>query len=351
MSNHFRVDEFTEEEWQKFETTFSCNNIYQSWAYGEAHCSGSLKTISRAVLFDGDRPLVMAQFHVSRIPGIGLGVARTHWGPLWCHEEDPSSAEDHLGEFLSEVTGEYGVKRGLNIRFDPRSTFSKEQDDRLVQIFKQYGFSIDPHVRPYRTIILDLSQDLDLLRANLHSKWRNSLRKSEKVGFEVVSGYSIELFEYFLRIYDEMWANKTFKTGVDMLVIRRLQNMAAPGQGLLTFIVRHQGENVGAGVFAGFGNTIQYFLGATSPNLRQNINPGYFILWSSLCNAKSLGFRWYDLGGLTDLPNSGVDRFKKRMNGKYIMFPGRFETQPSTIRALIFDMGEKCFKKMRQLHK
>lgn len=179
MSNLLMADEFTKEEWTKYGATFSCNNIYQTWSYGEAHSQGLVYSVSRAILFQGDHPLVMAQFRIARIPLIGIGVATAVWGPLWRNDEDPSSAEDHLSEFLSEVRAEYGVKRGLQIRFDPRSTFSKEQDARLAKIFEQQGFYVNPNIRKYRTIVLDLSLDLDVLHANLHSKWRKELRDSE----------------------------------------------------------------------------------------------------------------------------------------------------------------------------
>ena len=271
--------------------------------------------------------MVMAQFRIARIPIIGIGVATAEWGPLWHYDEDPSLAEDHLGEFLSEVRAEYGVKRGLQIRFDPRSTFSKEQDARLAQVFEKNGFKINPQIRKYRTIILDMSLDLDVLHANLHSKWRKELRDSEKAGLEAEFGSSVELFDRFRRIYDEMWTKKTFVTGVRMPAIRKTQSIANPSESFLIWLIRYQEKDIGAGVFIAMGNTMLYFLAATSPKSRQKINPGYSIMWASVRKAKEMGLKWYDLGGLTDLPDSGVDKFKTRMNGTYIMFPGRFEAR------------------------
>jgi hypothetical protein len=348
MGNHFRVDGFTSEEWQKYGTTFPCYNVHQSWAYGEAHSRGVLKYISRAILFQGDRPVVMAQFRITRIPLIGMGVASALWGPLWRYDEDLSSAEDHLAEFLAEVRNEYGIKQGLHIRFDLRSTYSEEKDTRLAQIFEQQGFHFNPNVRQYRTIILDLSLGLDILHANLDKKWRQELRYSEKAGLKMESGSSVELFDRFRKVYDEMWSKKTFKTGIDLDAIRRTQEIADLRERLLIWVAQHHGDDIGAGVFSVLGNSIIYFLAATSPTLRQKANPGYSIMWASVCKAKELGLRWYDLGGLTDIPDSNIDKFKTRMTGRYTIFPGRFEHTASAKFAGILNIGEKLYKEIRQ---
>lgn len=348
MGNSFRVDKFTAEEWTKYGATFSCNNIYQTWSYGEAHSVGPLYSVSRAILFRGERPEIMAQFRIARIPVIGIGVATAFWGPLWRYDEDPSSAENHLGEFLSEVRKEYGVKRGLQIRFDSRGTFSKDQDACLTQVFETNGFKINSQIRTYRTIVLDLSLDLDVLHANLDSKWRRELGYSEKAGLETEFGTSDELFDRFCKLYDEMWANKTFATGVDIQAIRRTQKIAAADQRCLIWLALHQGEDIGAGVFSVLGNTLIYFLGASSPKARKKTNPGYLLQWLAVRKAKELGLRWYDLGGLTDIPDSGVDKFKTRMNGMYTMFPGRFEAQSSDKRPFFFDVSERYFKQIRR---
>jgi lipid II:glycine glycyltransferase (peptidoglycan interpeptide bridge formation enzyme) len=303
--------------------------------------------MSRAILFDGDRPLVMAQFRITKIPLISTGIATASWAPLWRYEDDMTSAENHLAEFLINVRDEYCSKRGLQIRFDPRSTYSKDYDERLEQVFTQAGYNTNPAIRPYRTAILDLNLDLSKLHANLHSKWRKELRDSEKTGIELESGSSIELFDRFKKIYDEMWAKKTFATGVHIPAIYETQSTALQDQRFLIWVAKDNGKDIGAGVFSIIGNSILYFLAATSPNMRQKTNPGYSILWASVCKAKELGLRWYDLGGLTDLPDSGVDKFKTRMSGIYTMFPGRYEARSNTKTADLVDMGEKCFKLIR----
>ena len=349
MRNSFRIDDVTAEEWTQYGASFACNNIYQTWSYGEAHSQGLLCSVSRAILFQGERPLVMAQFRIARIPLLGIGTATACWGPLWRYDEDVLSAEEHLGEFLREVKAEYGAKRGLQVRFDPRSTFSVDQDTRLVQVFQLHGFGVNAQTRAYRTIVLDMRLPLNVLHANLDNKWRRELGYSEKEKLQAEVGTSVELFDRFHRLYNEMWANKTFVTGVDIQSIRRTQCTAMADQRLLIWIVQHNGEDIGAGVFSLVGNTVLYLLGASSPQARRKTNPGYFIVWASIVRAHELGLRWFDLGGITDVPDSGVDRFKTRMNGTYTMFPGRLEVRRGIVVGTLIDVGIEFLNRLRKL--
>lgn len=349
MNNRFVVDKFTAQEWTTYGKLFTGNNIYQTWSYGEAHSQGWLYSVSRAVLFQGDRPMVMAQFRIAKIPCIGIGIATADWGPLWHYDDNRSSAEDYLSEFLSEVRNEYGVKRGLQVRFDPRSTFIKDQDARLSQIFEQQRFFANPNVRPYRTIILDLEQDLDVLRKNLHGDWRKHLVRAERPGLLVEFGSSVELFDRFRKIYDEMWGKKTFETGVNYNARRRMQNIAPEDELVMIWLFRHGEQDIGAGGFSALGNTMLSFLAATSPNAPKHANSGYLMHWLGVCKAKELGLRWHDLGGVTDIPGNEIDKFKKRMNGTYVMFPGRFELRRGMILGTLIDGGIKISRKLRRI--
>ena len=53
--------------------------------------------------------------------------------------------------------------------------------------------------------------------------------------------------------------------------------------------------------------------------------------------------RWYDLGGYND-DNPAIARFKKRMNGLQIVFPGQFEALPSQNPSKIYVFVEKAFR-------
>lgn len=350
MNNCFKVDGFDRGEWTTYGKLFAGYNIGQTWGYGEGHCKRPFYGVSRAILFQGDRPLVMAQFRIAKIPGIKIGVATCEWGPLWHFDDDRGTTDAQLSEFLSKAKEEYVKKRGLSIRFDLRSTFAEDQDAHLINVFEKNGFKYDPQTRKYRTFVLDLSLDANELSARLHPEWRRRLKVSEKAGFEVEWGSSVEMFDRFRKVYDKMWAHKKFPTGANMNMIRKTLTIAKPEKDIVISIIGYQGEDVCAHIDSPLGNTMLSYLGASCPKARKNTNPGYFIRWAVIQKAKDMGLRWYDLGGITDLPSGeGVDEFKKRMNGKHIMYPGRFEVRNGKVLGTVIDVGIKYFSKLSQL--
>ena len=252
-------------------------------------------------------------------------------------------------EFFEGIQEEYSVKSGLNLRLEIRGVANKEQNDRIASILTSHGFRLKSGLRPYRTIILDLTQSLDQLRSNLNGKWRNALNKAERTGLEAECGSTAQHFERFLKIYEEMWAQKRFPTGVNMKAIHAFHLNAIESNKLLIWIIRDGEQDVAAGVFSAMGDTMLYFLGATSPHMRKDSNSGYLIQWLNLRKAIELGLHYYDLGGLTDLPDSGVDQFKIRMGGSRVVFPGWFEAPTTSWFHKAFPIFESGFRKARSL--
>jgi len=290
---------------------------------------------------------VVAQFRVKKIPFINTGVADVEWGPLWNNNGDNSNF-DELRLFLRHVKKEYTEKRGLITRIWPRSTYSEEGDTSLSNVFAEEGFEINTAVRPYHTVMIDLTKPLDVIRGALHRKWRNHLNVAERAALENESGNSIEYFDRFYSIYKTMWGQKRFPTGVRLPIIRELQAQLPHPRKLLITII-HDGQiDIGATVCAVFGDTMLYFLGATVPNLRSKSRPGYLLQWLHIQKAKELGMRWYDLGGYDD-DNQAIAGFKKRMNGLQIVFPGQFEFLPNQKSSKFYDFMENTFRNTRRM--
>lgn len=348
MEPLLKIDSIDREEWTDGCALFASNNLYQAWDYGEAHALGRFRGISRAALIKNGKPVVMAQFRLKRLPFPGIGVAHAQWGPLW-HSEIGTAGESHLIEFLQGIQEEYSLKRGLNLRLEVRGLTGREQNERIGNILTGGGFTLKRDLRPYRTIVLDLTQTLDQLRASLHGKWRNALNKAERAGLEAECGSTERHLDRFFQIYEEMWAQKRFPTGVRMDAVRRFHLNAADSGKFLIWIIRDGGQDVAAGVFSALGDTMLYFLGATSPNMRKDSNPGYLIQWLNIQRAIELDLRYYDLGGLTDLPDSGVDLFKIRMGGTRVVFPGWFDAPITSWSHKAFPFFESTFQKARGL--
>ncbi len=347
MKYRFVTDQWTVEKWQSLASGFSGMNIYQTWHYGALHSRGPFRSVSRAAVFVNSCIQVMAQLRIKTIPLCNIGVAEIEWGPLW-HSENPTQSEPALCAFLEGLRIEYCDKRKLEVRLKPRSTMAADGDARLIQILEDQGFHRNINVRQYLTCILDLSCSLDVLRKNLHQKWRNQLNKAERSELTAEFGNSCEYFDRFYAIYRNMWAEKRFPTGVRVPIIQQLQKCLLPSERFLITLVRDGQEDVGATVCASIGNTVLYFLGATSPFLRRNCKPGYLLQWLNIQKAKEMGRRWYDAGGFND-DNPDIARFKRRMNGTVVQYPGQFDIMPGQSLSRLYLLVESSYRKIRRL--
>lgn len=345
MARRFLVDQFSSDSWERWCKAFPTANLYQTWVFGETHCHGFGRAVSRAVLLDDNRPLALAQFRIKRIPFLRLGVAEANWGPLW--DESKVLADERIAaDFLAAVKNEYVTRRELSLQFELPGRADENLTPKLGAIFASNAFTPRSNERAYRTTMLNLGEGLEELRAKLHGKWRNSLNNAEKAGLEPEYGCSVGHFDRFRRLYDEMWAQKKFPTGVRMAAIRAYQERATETNKLRIWIIKDQGEDIAAGVFSALGDTIMYFLGASSPKGRKNANPGYLLQWLNVRKSVEEGFRWYDLGGLTDIPGSPVDLFKVRMGGARVMFPGWFECSKQTSRQRLYEVLERGYRRV-----
>ena len=343
----FVYDRWSQSEWDGLMDSFPSSNFYQSWHYAQLHSPGPLRSVSRAALFKDGQVAVMAAFRIKRLPLTGVGVADVDWGPLFRIDQD--FTED-LVEFLLCVRQLYHQKRGLGVRLTPRSTLSAEKDAQLTTVMETCGFRHNPEFHSYKTPILDVHRDLTIIRKSLNQEWRHRLNVVEKLGLVLETGNSPEMFDRFYKIYQKMWAEKRFPTGVRLPVVRKIQYALPEFRRLHISIVRQGADDIGASVCAVCGDTLLYFLGATDPKLRGRVRPGYLLQWSNIVTAKEKNLRWYDLGGLPDDLSDGVARFKTRMNGTLICFPGRFECMSGKAGFAILDVtAEKSFSRLRNL--
>lgn len=335
------MTDWNREEWGSLVSAFPALSLYQTWDYAQRHSPGRHRTVLRAVLGENDELRALGQMRVKRLPLLKAGTAELEWGPLYRSLHD-------LGLFLVELRKEVVERRGIELRVHPRSTYQEEDDAELVRSIESAGFARDEAERPYQTNVIDLSPDLEDLQRGLHSSWRRQLRKSQASGLSIEEGASVDFFDRFSAVYGEMWESKQFITGVRHSIIRELVASCPKGEGFRISIAVLEGKDVGASVCAEWGDTVLYFLGASSPDLRSDCAPGHLLHWNNLVRAKDQGFAWYDLGGIVD-SGEGVNRFKRGMGGKEVVFPGCFVASPGGWAPKVYHLIEDSYQGLRRL--
>jgi lipid II:glycine glycyltransferase (peptidoglycan interpeptide bridge formation enzyme) len=306
-----------------------------------------MRRVDRIVITSQNQVQLAAQAKIKKIPIFGFGVVDIVWGPL-CHPTtwfDP----DEIALLLSVLKREYLKSTKVQMRIEPRGHVDETLNKAIVCALENNGFQRKETFREYRTIVLDLWKSLDTLRANFHPKWRAELVSAEKTKLTVSYGRDLTYFDRFMVIYDAMWSKKRFPTGVRVGWVRRM--FYHNDHNLHVFLIQSDGADVAGAIISQSGDTGPYYLGASMPGLRDSKSPGYLLHWKIIEYLKNAGIRWYDLGGLLDQEESGVDRFKKRTNGDRVVFPGRFESLAPRGRSTPYSKLEAIFGTIRHFTK
>jgi lipid II:glycine glycyltransferase (peptidoglycan interpeptide bridge formation enzyme) len=220
--------------------------------------------------------------------------------------------------------------------------------DSVASVYAARGFSPARTAPAYRTMVLDLSPDLDEIRASLSKRWRRQLKKGEKVAFEVVVGTDPALFAEFRELFETFVEWKEFEVEHGPRFHEAVHAALPEEARYLILLSRHEGVLAYGLVLAQTGDTAVYVLGATNPELR-DFRPGHFLHWRGVEELKQRGLRWYDLGGIDPDANPGVYEFKAGMTEVDVSAPGPFEISPDPVRGSLVSLAEQGYRGLQRL--
>lgn len=306
------VDHATSIEWSRMLDLFEDANLYQTWSYGGIRWG--TKNLSHLVLKRNDELVAMAQIRIIRPTMLKFGMAYLRWGPL-CQRRGRELDEDILIRMARALHEEYVCKRRLLLQILPNAFLGSLRAGLFQSAFSGFAQKSSTSTNVYRTFLLDLAPPVEQLRRNLDKKWRNQLTRSEKNDLKIVSGTTVDEYQVFAGIYDEMRKRKAFETTVDIAEFRRIQEDLPEAHRMRIFICQQHGLPLGGIVVSALGDSAIYLLGATSDE-GLNSKGAYLLQWTMIQWLKDNGFRWYDLGGIDPKANPGVYSFKRGLSGE-----------------------------------
>jgi hypothetical protein len=187
--------------------------------------------------------------------------------------------------------------------------------------------------RPYRkfltphTRIIDLSGSEDDILAQMHEKWRYSIRTATKrwVAIESVEPTS-ENIDIWMNLLTETLSRDKFAGNSEQYYVSFLQNLADNDIGWLYF-AKLEGRVIAAWVFVYTKERAIYYYGASSSleSDRKVLAP-YLLQWEAILIAKRRGILQYDLLWVSDPDHpddelAGVSFFKSRFGGVITPLP------------------------------
>lgn len=305
------IDRIHSAEWNEMISLFDDASIHQTWSAALVTKGGN--NISHLVLKKDNEVIGICQVTLRQLPAIKAGIAEAYNGPLWKRKGQSVSFE-RFTEMIQALRQEYVTNRGMVLRIRPNEFLN--DDHACGHILKSAGFSKNMQFPQQRTLVLNLSHDLDTLRGNLSDSWRLHLNRAEKQNLTVVEGTGDDLYGAFLAQMKDMLVRKKFVPIVNYDQYREVQRQLPDHLKMKIFVALQDGISLGSIVVSAIGDTGVFLFGA-SGNQGLKSHASNLLHWRALCWLKQCNYKQYDLGGIDPQGNPGTYQFKRGLAGAF----------------------------------
>lgn len=238
---------------------------------------------------------------------------------------DDISAEEYCilcKNFLDKLVN-FLPKNTFFARFDLPIIFSSLEEKSLF-IKKQNIFAKSTSdIQPPDSVILDLTQDEDVLLSQMKQKWRYNIRLAEKNNIVITKENSPKGLDLFYNLY-------TITSQRDGIALHKKEYYESlfelakehPEVKLNLFVASHDDTPLAAIIVLFTEKQAVYLYGASS-NEKRNLMPTYLLQWTAIKEAKSNNCISYDFYGIPPFedknhPMYGLYRFKTGFGGTII---------------------------------
>jgi hypothetical protein len=282
--------------------------LQQDWAYGSSMPMIGVPVLRARVDVAG-APVALAQFIVRRW-GTLVSVALCSRGPIWLQTmTTPEKAQIYaeLGRSVP-LTG----LRWLLI------TPEEVRGDAL-------GLSKWRRVMTgYATVMLNISQSPEVLRAALDAKWRNRLVAAESSALVVHRvGSNPGQYRWLLDHEETQREQRGFAGLPRPFFDIYIQSRKQPAQTLLTLRADLGRDRVAGMMFLLHGDSATYQVGWSNEQGRK-LNAHNLLLWHAIHALQQRGVRCLDLGGVNTARSAGIARFKMGTGGDVRILAGTY---------------------------
>lgn len=284
----------------------------QDWAYGAALKATSPGVdLQRAAVRRADGGIIaLAQVTARALALVGRFALCTH-GPVWVGAV--SAAEKREAYRL--------LKRSLPQRQPRLLVFTPDEAEAPKGLHRVMTGDA--------TVLIDLTRDEAVLRADMESSWRNKLSKAERSELQVQkAGLKPAQYRWLLEAEQKQRQKRGYRA-MPLEMTERWQNAKAEGAkgdkgaGLAVFRADLKRDAAAGMLFLIHGRRATYHVGWTSDEGRANAAHN-LILWTAMRDLRARGVQVLDLGGVNTQSGAGVARFKLEAGGKVLVRAGAF---------------------------
>lgn len=199
------------------------------------------------------------------------------------------------------------------------------------------------NLQPQKTLILDLSKDLETLTKELSQKTRYNIRLAEKKGIKIFPA-AAEQFSDFWRLMKITGERDKFGIHEE----KHYQNLVENGgENIQLWCAQFEEKIIAAGIFCFTGEQAVYLHGA-SDNQYRNLMAPHLLQWEVIKEAKKRACLSYDFYGIDEKKWPGVTRFKNGFGGEVLEYPGTYDLVFNVVYYNIYQNLRTVYRKFRK---
>ena len=229
------------------------------------------------------------------------------------------------------------LRKSLSLRFlTIRIRSHHQKNDQDLKFLEQVFSSVSKPLDSGMTMHLDLSISAEELHQGLSKNWRRNLKRSNKLGYEIVEVRDIETI---VRLYKELGEAKGLGELFSFQQIESLMNSYA--EQIVVIGARTPDGVVQAirGAIIRNHQAIDIFAAANAFSRKHYLS--YGLCWELVNRCQSLGCHDFDFNGVDPENNMGVYNFKKGTGARLVETLGEFEYSNSFIMKKLVNIASK----------
>jgi len=324
--------------WNQF-VTQNGSQFLQSWEWGEFQRSLGRKTWIIGVEIDEnemvgtrrhtnwntkEHELICGALVVKHNLPLGRSYLYLPRGPVIEKLKIKNQKLKILGLFLEKIKEIAKAEKSIFIRMEPTI--------QGISIFnlKSEILNQTRSVQPKDEWRLDLMPSKENLLKAMHPKTRYNIGLAKRYGVKVREGGEGD-FEIFWQLIAKTYKKKRLKTHPKNYYFQMLKL-----EPVKLYLAEYQGKILVANIMVFWGKEVIYLHGGSSDEDKKVMAP-YAIFWETICEAKRLGYRYYNFGAVApeesgeNHPWFGITRFKKGFGGEEVNYAGTWDLPISMV--------------------
>lgn len=271
------------------------------------------------------------------------------------------SSDDYLAQVIE--TPLLAGKKYLYVPKGPLGNASRavEELKRLAREDSSIAFSrIEPaaemdlpravkETQPTNNWLVDLEQDETQILTSMKPKTRYNINLAQRKGVVVRQGSDKDLLDVY-KLFLETAGRNNFRLHPQQYYLKMYEHLSP--ENLKVLVAEYKGQPLATMFLTLFGTTATYAHGGSSQTMKETMAP-YLLHFEAMKLAKSLGYKFYDFGGIApegagpDHAWSGITRFKKSFGGFEVKYPGSFEVIHSPLWYNVYKQGRSLRNLLR----